>query len=94
MVLVNLPTGQQWRGRHREQTFGHSGRERRWDDLRDAQGNIYIAICKIDSPGNLLSDTGNPHLALCDNLDGWDGEGGGRGVQEGVDMCIPVIDSC
>ena len=50
MVLVNLPTGQPWRGRHREQTFGHSGRERRWDDLRDAQGNIYIAICRIDSP--------------------------------------------
>ena len=31
---------------------------------------------------------------LCDNLDGWDGVGGGREVQEGGDICIPVVDSC
>ena len=24
-----------------------------------------------------------------DNLEGWVGEGGGRGVQEGGDICIP-----
>ena len=34
-VLINPSTGQRWRCRHREQTFGHSGRERRWDDLRE-----------------------------------------------------------
>ena len=27
MVLMNLFTGQQWRSRHREQTYGHGGRE-------------------------------------------------------------------
>ena len=31
---------------------------------------------------------------LCDNLEGWDGVGGGRKVQEGGDMCVPVADSC
>ena len=31
---------------------------------------------------------------LCDNLEGWDGEGDGREVQEGGDICIPVADSC
>ena len=31
-------------------------------------------------PINLLCDTGNPKLVLCDNLEGWDGEGGGREV--------------
>ena len=31
---------------------------------------------------------------LCDNLEGWDGVEGGRGVQEGGDICIPVADSC
>ena len=31
---------------------------------------------------------------LCDNLEGWDGMGGGRGDQEGGDMCVPVADSC
>ena len=24
----------------------------------------------------------------------WDGEGGGREVQEGEDICIPMADSC
>ena len=31
---------------------------------------------------------------LCDNLEGWDGVGGGMEVQEGGDMCIPVVGSC
>ena len=31
---------------------------------------------------------------LCDNLEGWGGEGGGTRVQEeGGDICIPVADS-
>ena len=28
------------------------------------------------------------------NLDGWDGVGGEKGVQAGGDICIPVADSC
>ena len=28
---------------------------------------------------------------LCDNKEGWDGVGGRRGIQEGVDIYIPVI---
>ena len=31
---------------------------------------------------------------LCNNLEGWDGERGGREVQKGEDMCIPMADSC
>ena len=31
---------------------------------------------------------------LCDNLEGWDRVGGGREVQEGVDICISMADSC
>ena len=27
MILKNLLTGQQWRNRHREQTYGHRERE-------------------------------------------------------------------
>ena len=30
---------------------------------------------------------------LCDNLEGWDGVGGGREVQEGGDISILVADS-
>ena len=31
---------------------------------------------------------------FCDNLEGWDGVGEGKGVQEGGDIFIPVADSC
>ena len=27
-------------------------------------------------------------------LEGWDGEGDGRKVQEGRDICTPKVDSC
>ena len=30
---------------------------------------------------------------LCDNLEGSDGVGGGRDVQEGGDICMPRADS-
>ena len=30
---------------------------------------------------------------LCINLEGWDGEGDGREVQKGGDICIPMADS-
>ena len=31
---------------------------------------------------------------LCINLEGWGGEGDGREVQRGGDICIPVADPC
>ena len=43
---------------------------------------------------NLLYDAGNPKLVLCDNLEGWNGEGGGREVQEGGNIGMPMVDSC
>jgi len=30
----------------------------------------------------------------CDNIEGWDGVGGEKEVQEGGDICIPMLDSC
>ena len=30
---------------------------------------------------------------LCDNVEGWDGVEGEREVQEGGDLCIPMVDS-
>ena len=47
IVLMNPSTGQQWRCRHREQTYGHSEGERRWDDLREQPWNIHITMCKV-----------------------------------------------
>ena len=33
-------------------------------------------------------------LVLWVNLEGWDGVEGGREVQEGGNVCIPMADSC
>ena len=35
----------------------------------------------------------HPNQVLWDNLEGQGGEGGGRGVQDGADTCIPMADS-
>ena len=29
-----------------------------------------------------------------DDPEGWDGEGGGSGVQDGEHVCTPVVDAC
>ena len=34
-VLMNLFAGKEWRRRRREQTCGHSGERRAWDELRE-----------------------------------------------------------
>ena len=33
-------------------------------------------------------------LVLCDNLEGWDGVGDRKEVQEGGDICLPMADLC
>jgi len=38
---------------------------------------------KLIASGSLIYDTGNPKLVLCDSLDRWGEEGGGRKVQGG-----------
>ena len=44
---------------------------------------MYIIICeRITSPG-LMHDTGCLGLVHWDDPEGWDGEGGRRGVQDG-----------
>ena len=53
-----------------------------------------ITICKIASSGNLLYDSESSNSGLCDNLEGCDGMGCGREVQEGEDKPIPMTDSC
>ena len=54
----------------------------------------YITICKIDSQWEFAVWLRKLKQGLCNNLEGWDGEGDGREVQEGGDICIPMADSC
>ena len=49
MVLKNLFTEQQWRNRHREQTYGQRERGREGEFYGKSNMETYITICKIDS---------------------------------------------
>ena len=40
-----------------------------------------------------MYDTGHTELVLHDNLEGWGEEGGGRGLEEGIDTWMPMADS-
>ena len=44
--------------------------------------------------GNLLYDTESTNPVSFDKLEGWDGLGGGKEVQEGGDIWIPMDHSC
>ena len=49
VVLKNLLTGQQWRNRHREQTYGHGERGGEGEMCEKSNMETYITICKIES---------------------------------------------
>ena len=54
----------------------------------------YITICQINSQREFAVWLRKLKQGLCINLDGWDGEGDGRGVQKGGDIRILMADSC
>ena len=54
----------------------------------------YITICKIGSQLEFAVCLRKLKQGFCINLDGWDGEGDGKEVQKGGDICIPMADSC
>ena len=47
----------------------------------------YITIRKIDSQWEFALCLRELKQGLCINLEGWDGEGDGREVQKGGDIC-------
>ena len=54
----------------------------------------YITIYKIDSQWEFAVCLRKLKQGLCVNLQGWDGEGDGRKVQNGEDISIPMPDLC
>ena len=48
IIQKNLFTGQQWRNRHREQTYGHRERGGEGEMCEKSNMETYITICKID----------------------------------------------
>ena len=49
MVLINLFARQQWRNRHREQTYGHGEKGRKGGMYVESNLETHITMCKIDS---------------------------------------------
>ena len=93
MVLKNLFAGQQWRNRHRKQTYGHGEGGGKGEIYGESNMETYITIYKIDSQWEFALCLRELKQALCINLERWDREGGGKEVQEGGDICIPKADS-
>ena len=90
MVLKNLSTGQQWRNRHREQTYGQGERGGEGEMYGKSNMETYITICKIDSQREFAVWLGKLKQGLCINLERWDEEGDGREVQKGGDKYIYI----
>ena len=54
----------------------------------------YITICKTGSQREFAEWLRKLKQGLCIKLEEWDGEGDGRKVQKGGDICVPMADSC
>ena len=54
----------------------------------------YITMYKIDSQWEFAVWLRELKQELCNNLEGWGGEGVGREVQKGGNICTPMADSC
>ena len=54
----------------------------------------YITICKIDSQQEFAVWLRKLKQGLCINQRGVMGEGNGREVQKGGDICIPMAEPC
>ena len=81
MVLRNLFTGQQWRNRHKEQTYGHGERGGE-GECGKSNMETDITICKIDSQWEFAVWLSKLKQGLCINLEGW--EIGGGFKREGI----------
>ena len=56
---------------------------------------LTLPCVKQTANRNFLSGSGNSNReGLCINPEGWDGEGYGREVHKGGEICIPMADAC
>ena len=83
MVTIALYARQQKRHRCIEQSFGLCGGGMIWEN--GIETCIISYVKRISSPGS-MHETGCSGLVHWDDPEGWYGEGGGRGVQDGEHM--------
>ena len=94
IVPKNLSAGQQWRNRHREQTYGHGERGGEGEMYGESNMETYITIRNTDSQRVFAVCLRKLKQGLWINLEVWDGAGDGSKVEEGGHICIPMADSC
>ena len=72
VVLKNLLIGQQWRSRHREQTYGRGERGGAGEMYGKSNMETYITMCNTDSQREFAVWL-RTQQGFCINLEGWDG---------------------
>ena len=83
MIPMNLFSGQQWRNRHRGQTYGHGERGGEGEMYGESNMETYVTICKIDGQWEFAVCLRELKQALCISLEGRAGkETGGRFMRE------------
>ena len=70
MELKNLFARQQWRSRHREQTYGNGERGGEGEMYGESNMETYISICKIESQWEFFVCLRELKQGLCINLEG------------------------
>ena len=89
--MKNLFTGQQWRKRHRKQTYGHGERGREGKMCGKSNMETYITISKIANR-NLLCGSGNSNRGLVSPQRGGVGWAmGGKFKGRGYMCCVPSV---
>ena len=69
------------------------GEEGEGEMYGESNMETYNIICKVDSQWEFAVWLRELKQGLCDNPEGWVGEGGGREVWEGGDMGVSMADS-
>ena len=73
------------------QTYGHGERAGEGEMYGESNMETYITICKIDSQWEFPVWLRKLKQGLCINLEGWDGEMGGRFKREGIYVYLWLI---
>ena len=58
------------------------------------ENETYFTIWKAGNQWEFALWLRELKLVLCNNLEGWDGVGGGREFPEGGDIRVPMADAC
>ena len=88
MVPKNLFAGSSGERDIENRLMDMGRREERVRCMERVNMETYSTICKIDSQREYAVCLRKLKPGLCINLEGWDGEGDGREVQEGEDIYI------